>query len=338
VVIAGHTRLKAAQELGLSSVPVHIAAGLTEAQVKAYRLADNRTAEDSTWNVGLLKDELLGLRELGFDYDSIGFSEHELSRLLGGDEKEDEIPPIQEVPISKLGDLYQLGDHRLLCGDSTVKENVDRLMNGVKPNLMVTDPPYGVEYDPNWRAKAGVNKSKNKMGKVSNDDLVDWSQAYNLFPGSVAYVWHAGRHASEVQRSIEAAGFEIRCQIIWAKDRMALSRGDYHWQHEPCWYAVRNKGYWNGDRKQTTLWNIKAREDSGHGHSTQKPVECMRRPILNNSSRGQAVYDPFLGSGTTMIAAETEGRVCYGLELNPLYCDVIVKRWENFTGKKAVLL
>jgi DNA modification methylase len=151
------------------------------------------------------------------------------------------------------------------------------------------------------------------------------------------YVWHAGRYAATVQQSIEACGFEVRSQIIWAKDRFALSRGNYHWQHEPCWYAVRNNAHWNGDRSQSTLWQIKAREDDGHGHGTQKPVECMRRPILNNSNPGQVVYDPFLGSGTSIIAAETTSRICYGLEINPCYCDLIVKRWQQFTGRVATL-
>jgi len=220
--------------------------------------------------------------------------------------------------------------------DATVATNVERLLAGVKPLLMVTDPPYGVEYDPHWRAEAGVNKNKGEMGVVSNDERADWREAWALFPGEIAYIWHAGRRASEVQQSIEVCGFNIRCQIIWAKDRFVLSRGDYHWQHEPCWYAVKEKGtgHWSGDVPSPPL-EYQARDDSGHGHGTQKPVECMKRPIENNSSPGQAVYDPFLGSGTTIIAAEMTGRVCYGLEIDPKYCDVIVQRWENFTGKKA---
>jgi DNA modification methylase len=153
----------------------------------------------------------------------------------------------------------------------------------------------------------------------------------------VMYTWHAGKYAATVQQSIEACGFEIRSQIIWAKDRFALSRGNYHWQHEPCWYAVRNNANWNGDRSQCTLWQIKAREDDGHGHGTQKPVECMRRPILNNSKRGQRVYDPFLGSGTSIIAAEVTGRICLGLEIDPAYCDLVVRRWQEFTGKIGIL-
>jgi DNA modification methylase len=213
------------------------------------------------------------------------------------------------------------------------------LLAGVSPHLMVTDPPYGVNYDPAWRKRAGVNLNERKLGKVANDDRADWREAWALFPGSVAYVWHAGRHTSEVQLSLEASGFDIRSQIIWAKDRFALSRGHYHWQHEPCWYAVRGTAgtNWSGDRKQSTLWTINAREDDGHGHGTQKPVECMRRPIENNSSAGQAVYEPFSGSGTTIIAAEMTGRCCVAIELDPAYIDVAVLRWQAFTGGTATL-
>ncbi len=199
------------------------------------------------------------------------------------------------------------------------------------------DPPYGVAYDPAWRARAGVNRNKRKLGKVDNDHRADWREAWALFPGDVAYVWHAGRFASVVAASLEACQFTLRAQIIWGKDRFALSRGDYHWQHEPCWYAVRSgaKGHWSGGRSQSTLWTIPARDDQGHGHGTQKPVECMRRPIENNSSPGQAVYDPFVGSGTTIIAAEMTGRVCHAIELDPPYVDVAVKRWQDFTGETA---
>jgi len=202
---------------------------------------------------------------------------------------------------------------------------------------MVTDPPYGVEYDPTWRHRMGVNKSA-RTGKVENDERADWSAAWTLFPGTIAYVWHGALHATTVAESLLSQGFAIRAQIIWAKERLVIGRGDYHWQHEPCWYPVRTKGNWTGDRKQTTLWNIPSRDqDAETVHGTQKPVECMRRPMLNNSSPGQAVYEPFLGSGTTLIAAQTTGRVCYGVELDPLYVDVAIRRWQAFTGKVATL-
>jgi len=344
VIIAGHTRLLAAQKLGLSQVPVHIATDLSPQQIKAYRLADNRVAQEAEWDMDLLKLELSELDEEGFSLDLTGFNEDELESLLAegtedGLTDEDETPEVEEEAITLEGDLWILGKHRLRCGDSTNAEHVADLLQNVQPHLMVTDPPYGVEYDPKWRAQAGINNNKQKMGEVLNDARTDWRDAWALFSGDVAYVWHADRHASTVQESLEAADFFIRCQIVWAKDRFALSRGDYHWQHEPCWYAVRNTktGHWAGDRKQSTLWTIKTRDDNGVGHGTQKPVECMRKPIENNSSPGQAVYEPFSGSGTTIIASETTSRVCYAMELHPPYVDVAVKRWQQFTGKEAIL-
>jgi DNA modification methylase len=211
---------------------------------------------------------------------------------------------------------------------------------------MLTDPPYGVGYDPQWREQAGLGKQR-QTGAVINDDRVDWSAAYKLFPGDVAYVWHAGIYAPEVAISLADAGFEIRTQIIWAKQHFAMSRGHYHWQHKPCWYAVR-KGQpagWRGGRKESTLWEVPnlnpfgtaGTEDAVTGHGTQKPVELMRRPILNHTEEGDLIYDPFLGSGSTLIAAERASRVCYGLEISAGYVDAIVLRWQNLTGRQAVL-
>ena len=289
-----------------------------------------------------------GLLAEDFDLTLLGMSDDDLEALLrdpdalGADgpvEGEDAVPELPVTPISVPGDLWQLGSHRLICGDSTAANVVGRLLGDVKPQLMVTDPPYGVEYDPGWRNKAGAAATK-RTGKVLNDDRADWREAWSLFPGDVAYVWHGALHAATVAESLTVTGFNIRSQIIWAKDRLVLSRGDYHWQHEPCWYAVRakGKGHWAGDRKQTTLWQIANRDqDADTVHGTQKPVECMRRTILNNSSTGQAVYEPFMGSGTMLIAAETTGRVCFVVELNPAYVDVAVERWQSFTGQEALL-
>ena len=283
----------------------------TDAQVKAFRLMVNRSVGWAEWDLDALAFELGELKALDFDLSLTGFDPREIdSFTLTPNAAEDDVPPIPEVPASRAGDLWLCGPHRVLCGDSTNADAVTRLLDGRKPFLMVTDPPYGVDYDPEWRAEAGVNKNRRKMGDVTNDHRADWREAWELFEGPVAYVWHAGRYASTVQASLEAVGFEIRSQIIWSKDRFALSRGHYHWMHEPCWYAVRGSSHWMGDRSQNTLWSIKSREDSGHGHGTQKPVECMRRPILNHTKRGELVYDPFLGSGTTLIAAELTERVC----------------------------
>ena len=336
-VLGGHGRLMAAERLGIADVPCVVVDGWSEADRREYRLAENRLAEMSGWDDDLLKSELAALAEITVPLDL--WDDVELDPT-GGVTDEDETPEPPAEPVSKAGDVWVLGDHRLMCGDSTNAEDVARLLDGASPHLMVTDPPYGVEYDPDWRNRADRANGKpygaRAIGAVQNDDEFDWSAAWALFPGDVAYVWHAAWYASAVQASVKAAGFEVRCQIIWAKDRLIFSRGHYHWQHEPCWYAVRKggKGHWAGDRKQTTVWEIEHRK-SETGHGTQKPVECMRRPIQNNSKRGAAVYEPFSGSGTTIIAAETTGRRCYAMEISPAYVDVAVQRWEKFTGKKA---
>ena len=349
VIIAGHGRLMAAQRLGMAEVPVIVLGHLNEAQRRAVVVSDNKIALNAGWDLEILMEQIELIRSDGFELDLIGFSDDELAEIMDGLEEdaddggavdgEDEVPEAPVEPVSRLGDLWVLDGHRLLCGDSTVATDVDRVMGGVRPMLMVTDPPYGVEYDPSWRNKA-LGQATSRTGKVLNDDKADWRETWSLFPGDVAYIWHGALHATTVADSLIASGFNVRSQIIWAKDRLILSRGDYHWQHEPCWYAVRKggKGHWAGDRKQTTLWHIANKDqDAQTVHGTQKPVECMRRPILNNSSPGQAVYEPFMGSGTTLIAAETTGRVCLGIELNPAYVDVGVERWQNLTGKEATL-
>jgi DNA modification methylase len=202
---------------------------------------------------------------------------------------------------------------------------------------MVTDPPYGVNYDPTWRHDRGITKPA-RVGKVKNDDRADWTPAWQLFKGAIAYVWHAGLQSGTVMESLQRAEFAIRAQIIWAKERLVLGRGDYQWQHEPCWYAVRKTGNWVSDRKQTTLWSIPSRDqDAKTIHGTQKPVECMRRPMLNHTMPGDTIYEPFLGSGTTLIAAESCGRVCCAIEIDPVYIDVAVKRWQSFAGSVATL-
>ena len=225
--------------------------------------------------------------------------------MEGGLTDEDEVPEVAEVAVSQPGDIWQLGPHRIACGDSRDADLVTVTFCGHVPQLMVTDPPYGVEYDPEWRHRRGVNNSA-RTGKIKNDEIADWTPTWDLFPGEIAYVWHGALRSTIVAESLAKSGFTIRAQIIWAKERLVMSQGDYHWQHEPCWYAVRKKGNWTGDRKQTTLWTIPSGgQDAETKHATQKPVECMRRPMLNNSSPGQAIYEPFLGSGTTLIAAQS---------------------------------
>ncbi len=348
LIIAGHGRVLAARKLGFTDAPVMVATGWTEAQKKAYVLADNQLALNAGWNAELLSTELRGLDEMGFDLGLLGFGD--LGALLAdktqGLTDPDETPEPPAEPVSVLGDVWLLGKHRLVCGDSTDADTVAKALNGVTPHLMVTDPPYGVEYDANWRNVAMPEKNDPKRwkdgagratGAVTNDDNADWREAWALFPGDVAYVWHAGNMAHVVAESLIATGLNIRAQVIWSKSQFVIGRGDYHPQHEPCWYAVRKgkPGHYGGGRKQSTIWQIDKPHKSETGHSTQKPVECMKRPIENNSSAGQAVYEPFSGSGTTIIAGEMTGRSIHAIELSPAYIDVAVIRWQNFTGQAA---
>lgn len=346
-IIAGHGRLLGAKLLGRTEVPVIVCSGWTDEERRAYIIADNQLALQAGWDEDLLRIELGELRDLGFDLDLTGFDAAGIAAILdvrpdgATDPEEASEPPA--VPVATRGDLWALGRHRLLCGDATSAEDTARLLDGAAPHLMVTDPPYGVEYDANWRNERvradGFPSDGRAIGKVANDDQADWRKAWDLFAGDVAYVWHAGLRARQVVESLEASRFEMRAQIIWSKGRFAIGRGDYHFQHEPCWYAVRKgkTGHWAGDRKQTTLWQIDKPHKSETGHSTQKPVECMKRPIENNSSPGQAVYEPFSGSGTTIIAAEMTGRACHAIEISPAYVDVAVLRWQAFTGQTAAL-
>ncbi len=342
-IIAGHGRVLAAQQLGLAEVPTMVAAGWTDEQRRLYVIADNKLGLNAGWDDAILALEITDLQAADADLALTGFSGDEIKQLFGkaaakvGKTDPEETPEAPADPVSRQGDVWVLGRHRITCGDCTDAAVVERLLAGEKPHLMVTDPPYGVNYDPTWRERAGVNINTGKMGVVLNDDRADWREAWALFPGDVAYVWHAGLFAGVVAESLAACKFDLRSQIIWVKDRFALSRGDYHWQHEPAWYAVRKgaKGHYDGGRSQSTRWDIPAREDGGHGHGTQKPVERMKRPIENNSKAGDSVYEPFSGAGTTIIAAEMTGRRCFAIELNPAYVDVAVKRWEAFTGEAA---
>jgi DNA modification methylase len=360
-LIDGHLRVKAAKHLGMEEVPAVLCDDLSEADIKALRISINRMAELAEWDAELLNAELEGLAAEGFSIEDLGFDAAALEEL-GADLVLEEKPELDAEPqIDKAeelrakwgvepGQLWELGDHRLLCGDSTKKEDVEKALGGASPLLMVTDPPYGVEYDPAWRSiceSSGFGSKVKASGKVANDDKADWSDAWSLFHGDVVYVWHAGLFASVVQASIESAGFIPRAQIIWAKPSLTLSRGDYHWQHEPCWYAVRKgkKGLRNDDRKQTTLWEVAGINPAGRsadkndtvvGHGTQKPVECMARPIRNHDS--EFVYEPFSGSGTTIIACEQLGRKCRAIEISPAYVAVALQRWADATGKTPKLV
>jgi DNA modification methylase len=345
VILAGNGVTEAAAEAGITRVRVVEAdgqeiiavrrTGLSPEQKRALAIYDNRTGELASWNW----DQLAADHEAGLQLQPFWTAE-EAAALLAkhggsrGQTDPDEIPAERPTGIQR-GDLFELGTHRLLCGDATLASDVARLLGDDKPGLMVTDPPYGVEYDPAWRREAGVNRNVHKLGTVTNDDCADWYEAWALFPGDVAYVWHAGLKGDVVHASLVRTGLIPRAQIIWAKDRFVLSRGDYHWQHEPCLYAVRDEAsaHRTDDRTQTTLWTIPARDDAGHGHGTQKRVECMRRPIQNHAIPD--IYEPFAGSGTTLIAAEQLRRRCFALKIEPRYVQVAIDRWEAFTGQTA---
>jgi len=331
--------------LGLAEVPCIVLDHLSETQKRALIIADNKLALNAGWDNEMLGLELQEIAAEDFDMSLMGFTEDELAALTAdkteGLTDPDEIPVAPAEPVTVLGDVWTLGRHRIVCGDSTDADAVAKCLNGITPHLMVTDPPYGVQYDADWRVKAGVKGNLaggTAVGKVENDDRADWREAWALFPGDVAYVWHADVHSPVVADSLIVNDFVMRALIIWAKSNYPMGRGHYHHKHEPCWYAVRKNGtgHWSGDRKQTTLWEIDSPRKSETGHSTQKPVECMKRPIENNSSAGQAVYEPFSGSGTTIIAGEMTGRSIHAIELSPAYVDVAVIRWQEFTGEKAV--
>ena len=368
VIISGHAVVTACKKLELAEIPCVSISHLNEAQKKACTIALNRLTEDSTWDKVKLKTEMLKLRDLGLELTQTGFERREILRLrmdiADTPKDEDAVPEEVKNPVSRVGDVWILGDHRLICGSCTDKDTVDKLLAGAKPHLMITDPPYGVKYNPEWRNKL-LRKTSSRTGKVLNDDKDDWREAWALFPGEVAYVWHASLHGRVVAESLEVNDFVLRAQIVWTKPNFTLGRGDYHWQHEVCWYAVREdeniecpeilqycpgydeciyairkncKSHWQGSRSESTLWQIDFKnQDTQTTHGTQKPVECMRRPMLNNSEINDEIYEPFSGSGTTIIAAESCRRKCFAIELSPEYVDMAVKRWQDYTNRAAIL-
>jgi DNA modification methylase len=339
----------AAQKLGLESVPCIRLGHLTDAQKRAYILADNRLAEiGGGWDMEMLK---LELEELDIPLEDIGFGAEDLAEMdiqLGeegnpgadADPQTDKAEELREKWGVETGQLWQLGDHRILCGDSTKAEDVARVLAGDKPLLMVTDPPYGVEYDADWRNQAfrsdGSPIAGRAIGKVENDDRADWRETYELSGCDVAYVWHPpGAIQGEFLSSLSSAGYKVRMTIIWNKSNFAIGRGHYHVKHEPCFYAVKEgaeNAAWIGGRDKSTVWDIPKPSKSETGHSTQKPVECMARPIRNHDS--EFVYEPFSGSGTTIIACEQLGRKCRAIEISPGYVAVAIQRWADATGKE----
>jgi DNA modification methylase len=346
-VISGNQRLTLYRRLRLGSAPCHLVS-LDEVRARLLAQTLNRTRghDDPEVYAALIEQVLseLTLEEvLGY----LPESEHSIDRLLTeygsedrsvGDPAVSAEPPSQ--PESKLGELYELGPHRLLCGDATDAEQVRALMQGEQAALMATDPPYGISLDHSWRDGVRQPFGSARTGRVANDDRCDWREAYLLTEAPVAYVWHSALHACEAWDSLEAAGFEIRQQIVWVKDVHVLGRAAYQWQHECCWYAVRKgqKANWRGGRDQTTVWQAPSPimpfgsrgDDAVTAHPTQKPLGLFEKPIRNHTEPGEVVYEPFAGSGTQLIAAERLGRRCFAIELDPVYCDLIRKRYEDF--------
>src|SRR5258706_3304549 len=360
-VVDGHLRLKAARKLNITEVPVVLCDEWTPAQVKAFRMMVNRSVTWADWDEGLLALELQELNAADFDLDLTGFNPKELDDLLmlPDEEKLNETPAIPEHPVSRSGDLWICGKHRVLCGDSTSAEAVAQLLGDRKPKLMVTDPPYGIELDSEWRDRAGLNgcgpaeasymKQRTKghtETTISGDTRADWSHAFELVPSlQIAYVWHASVFTREVLNGLLRIGFLYPQQIIWNKGRTVLTRTHYWYQHEPCWYVRKKNAPWFGKAgENSTVWDsaspkfiMGGSDEEKYDHPAQKPVELMRKPILNHTDIGGLVYDPFLGSGTTLAAAELTGRICLGIELDPKYVDVIVGRWQSLSGKNAKL-
>ena len=345
VIICGHTRLKAAIQLGLEEVPVHIADNLTPEQVQAYRIADNRTGEIAEWDYSLLPVELKELQDSDFDLSLLGFDADELDKLLNGEEENvvaegetdaDAVPEVPEVAVSKRGEVYQLGKHRLMCGDSTKQEDVAKLLDGELADMVFTDPPYGVSYK-------GVNNPGGRAWEViENDDLRGDTLSEFLLAAfknikthlrekRAFYIWYATSNHLQFEHAIIDAGLKSKQVLMWNKG-MILGHSDYHWAFEPCFYGCKadENCIWFGDRCQTTVWDIKRDNTREYVHPTQKPTALAVKAMFNSSKPGEIVLDLFGGSGSTLIACEQTNRVNRSMEFDPKYADVIRKRWAEF--------
>lgn len=351
VIVVGHTRYQAAQKLGLDKVPVQIATGLTEAQIKAYRLLDNRANQDALWDDDMLKIEVQDIDKLDIDLALTGFDEKELDKLLfveqDGLTDEDAVPENVE-PKVKLGELWQLGNHRLLCGDSTSEADVAKLMNNQKADLIFTDPPYGMSYG-GGRA-SGSSKKGDRVkahGMIINDDLRG-DALFNLVKealrlskehsksGSASYVCLSYKNYTVFETALKEAGLEVNTCIVWDKKSIGLGMANYRPQHEFIFYSKGDQ--WLGNKSQSDIWSMSRGNTSGYKHPTQKPVELIEKAILNSSKSEDLVIDLFGGSGSTLLACEKTKRKSNLMDLDPKYCDVIIKRWEDFTGQTAKLL
>jgi DNA modification methylase len=342
-IIAGHGRVMAARKLGIEEVPTMVATGWTKAQKQAYVLADNQLPQNAGWDMDLLSVEMKDLDAEGFDLSLIGFGDDILSGLMAeetaGLTDEDAVPDVPENPVTVLGDVWLLGNHRLMCGDSTSIEALEALCGEHRADMWLTDPPYNVAYE---------GKTKDAL-KIQNDEMGDdqfrqflrdsYSAANAVMKaGAVFYIWHADSEGYNFRGAAHDIGWQVRQCLVWKKQTMVMGRQDYHWKHEPCLYGWKDGAghLWAADRKQTTILEFD-RPSRSKEHPTMKPVELFEYQMLNNTKGGDLILDSFGGSGTTMIAAEKNGRHSRLMELDPKYCDVIVKRWCEFTGKDATL-
>lgn len=354
-IIAGHGRVLAARKLGMEQVPTITLAELTDTQKRAYIIADNKLALNAGWDEEMLKIEFDELDAEGFDLEVTGFTLDEIDdlmpeQLVPGKTDEDYVPEVQPEPISKLGDVWLLGKHRVMCGSSTVVTDMDKLVNGREVDMWLTDPPYNVALGMNETPEEAKKRNRRTDGLVvKNDSMSDddfraflrdayITADYVMKAGAVFYIWHADSEGFNFRGAAKDAGWKVRQCLIWKKSSLIMGRQDYQWKHEPCLYGWKEGAghLWASDRKQTTMLEFDKPSRNGE-HPTMKPVELFEYQMLNNTKGGDIVLDSFGGSGTTMIAAEKNGRVGYLMELDPKYVDVIVKRWQEFTGKQATL-
>ena len=335
-IIAGHGRLTAAIAEGMTAVPCIFVEHLTEAQRRAYLIADNRLAEHATWDIAQLNEELKFLDDLGFDVSITGFELPELEQEAVDDGYEPELPA---TPKSQEGQVYRLGRHRLMCGDSTSAEDVARLMDGAQADMLLTDPPYNVDYKGKTKQELTIENDAQSDDAFLEFLVKAFTNAQeHMKPGAVFYIWHADSNGYVFRAAVQEAGLTVRQCLIWVKNSMVMGRQDYQWKHEPCLYGWKDgAGHsWFSDRSQTTVLEFDKPSRNGE-HPTMKPVAIFEYQMLNNTKGGDIVLDSFAGSGTTVIAAEKNGRVAHLMELDPRYCDVIIKRWQDFTGKAATL-
>ena len=349
-IIAGHGRVLAAHKLGETQVPTIELSHMSDTQKRAYIIADNKLAINAGWDSEMLALEIGDLKDAGFDLGLTGFSPDEIAALnpdvIKGLTDEDAVPDVPDKPITKLGDIYQLGNHRLMCGDSCSVTDMEKLCNGQLVDMWLTDPPYNVAVQGGNHA----NPERKNGLKILNDKMPD--EEFRQFlrdayvtadlvmkPGAVFYIWHADSEGYNFRGAAKDAGWAVRQCLIWKKSSIVMGRQDYHWKHEPCLYGWKEGAghLWATDRKQTTILEFDRPSRNGE-HPTMKPVALFEYQMLNNTKGGDIVLDSFGGSGTTMLAAEKHGRYARLMELDPKYCDVIVKRWEDFTGKKAELI